>query len=83
MTFFSVYVPVSESEKTQNEFELDLAAELLQKQVYMRANLPAKLAQLALAGQEREAVRALISWGTGEKPLSEIWEEVKGYIEKR
>jgi len=83
MAFFSCYTPASEAEKTQGEFELDLAAELLQKQVYMRANLPAKLSELALAGWEREAVRALISWGTGEKPLSEIWEEVNGYIEKR
>lgn len=82
MADFNTYRPASERDAAQNEFELDLASELLQRQVQIRAGLPGKLAELALAGREQEAVRALISWGTGEKPLTELWEEVTGYIEK-
>jgi len=59
----------------KGEEGLKIAAEIISKQVYKRANLPKLLADVAIAGYKEAALEGLIAWGTGAKPVDDIWEE--------
>lgn len=41
----------------------------------IRAQLPARLAELADAGQETKALDLLRAWGNGKMTLEELWKE--------
>lgn len=53
------------------------ARRLLEAHVRARAELPELLTRLAEAGREAEALAALVAWGTGRRPVLEIWEDAR------
>lgn len=68
-------------EKTEEG--LSIAIGIISNQVYKRANLPKLLADVAIAGFKEEALEGLIAWGTGTKPVEDLWEEFLTMIQKK
>lgn len=66
-----------------NEHSLSMAAEIIMNQIYYRTNLPKLLAQLALKGEKDKVLSAVVAWGSGEKPLEEIWQDCCTAMEKK
>ena len=60
-------------EKTEEG--LSIAIGIISNQVYKRANLPKLLADVAIAGFKEEALEGIIAWGTGARPVEDLWEE--------
>lgn len=57
--------------------QLEIAQENL-----IRIQLPDFLSKLVLAGQEKEALRLLIAWGTQKTEERLIWIEAKALLER-
>lgn len=67
---------ITSAGEEQDEYGLEIAADILHKQVFKRVNLPGLLAAAAMAGYREEALEALIAWGTGKSSIDDIWEEI-------
>lgn len=55
---------------------------VFQRYVYILENMPLALADLILDGEEKAAQAAMVNWGHGKKPVTEIWQEIKREKEK-
>ena len=67
-------------QSTEPQKTLDLAAlhasDVFHRLVFIRANLPKKLASLIEAGDGEKAIAAMLAWGKGTKPIEAIWQDV-------
>lgn len=76
------FQPIGPAEERENEDEISQASRCMMDHIYIRANLPGLLARVALAGHPDKALDALIAWGTGRRPISELWKEMTPLAEK-
>lgn len=67
-------------EAKENDMEVSAAAEIMKQHVRIRADLPKLLAKAALNGYSENVLKALVSWGTGEQPITEIWQEINSLV---
>ncbi|MCL6478092.1 MAG: hypothetical protein K6T65_06720 [Peptococcaceae bacterium] len=75
------FQPGVSTEERKVEDEISRASRCMMDHIYIRANLPGLLAKIALAGHSDKALDALIAWGTGRRPILELWKEMSPLAE--
>lgn len=70
-------IEIKRSDEAEEQIAQALADCRFWQVVEARAQLPMLLADLVAAGKREEALQALVDWGTGRKPVTQVWREVR------
>jgi len=73
-------IEIRPSDESEEQIAQALADCRFWQMVEARAQLPRLLADLVAAGRTEEVLKAIVEWGNGRKPVTQIWKEVRNWL---